>query len=259
VAVKLLWTGGWDSTFRLLHLVLVEKRAASPYYLLDAQRASTPVEIETMRALRAELPADLVAPTVFRDVSDISEDRSITEKFERLRARSPLGAQYDWLARFAAEEKLDGLELAVHRDDQLHAFLEGQVEPSGDAQVLRTEADADLSIFARFRFPLFELTKPEMQAEAERQGYAELLESTWFCHDPTPAGRPCGDCMPCRFTRREGLGRRIPISGHARHYRRRLPKLVKQAPRKLLRRTPLRRPVRAFLRRRRGAGERADA
>jgi hypothetical protein len=256
--VNLLWTGGWDSTFRLLDLVLVQERSVQPYYLVDPGRASAAMELKTKGNLREKLPADLVAPTICRDVTDVAENPAITERFERIRAWSALWPQYDWLTRFVAQEEVEGLELTIHRDDRLHAVLEGHVEPAGDNFVLRSGvADPDLGIFRPFRFPLFEMTKLEMQTEAERHGFAELLEQTWFCHEPTARGEPCGDCMPCRFTRREGLGRRIPVSGHVRYYRRRVPRRIKQAPRKLLRKTPLRRPVRALLRRRRAAAQRA--
>src|SRR5690606_13578695 len=33
--VNLLWTGGWDSTFRLLSLVVQQHRCVQPYYVLD--------------------------------------------------------------------------------------------------------------------------------------------------------------------------------------------------------------------------------
>src|SRR5688572_33020809 len=36
--VALLWTGGWDSTFRLLMLLLVERRAVQSYYIVDRLR-----------------------------------------------------------------------------------------------------------------------------------------------------------------------------------------------------------------------------
>jgi hypothetical protein len=45
-AVNLLWSGGWDSTFRLLELILVRRRPVKPYYVIDSQRMSTGVELE---------------------------------------------------------------------------------------------------------------------------------------------------------------------------------------------------------------------
>ena len=242
--VKLLWTGGWDSTFRLLDLALVQQREVQPYYVVDTiLRPSYEHEIETMRGLRERLPAALVAPTAFRNAANVPEDRKITENWRRLRSRSHLGSQYDWLARLAAAEGLHDLELAIHRDDRAHAFLEPHVERRGDAFALRPGADPDLSIFARFRFPLFEMTKLEMQAVAERDGFAELLERTWFCATPTSRGRPCGVCGPCRYAREEGLARRIPLSGHARYQRNRVKARIG--------RTAVGRPLVAFVRRRR--------
>ena len=39
--VNILWTGGWDSTFQLLSLLLLHGRKVTPYYLIDAERLST--------------------------------------------------------------------------------------------------------------------------------------------------------------------------------------------------------------------------
>jgi queuosine biosynthesis protein QueC len=61
--------------------------------------------------------------------------------------------------------------------------------------------------------PLFNFTKKEMEAEAISLGFIDLMEQTWFCHVPRQDGSPCGRCSPCRYTKEEGLGRRIkPLS-----------------------------------------------
>ena len=51
MATPLLWTGGWDSTFRLLSLLLREQREVQPYYILDSLhfRPAVPAEREAMR------------------------------------------------------------------------------------------------------------------------------------------------------------------------------------------------------------------
>jgi hypothetical protein len=37
---KLLWTSGFDSTYRLIEIILVENKKAQPIYIIDEQRTS---------------------------------------------------------------------------------------------------------------------------------------------------------------------------------------------------------------------------
>lgn len=46
--IKMLWTGGWDSTFQLLQLLFVQKRRVAPFYLIDEPRQSTGMELLAM-------------------------------------------------------------------------------------------------------------------------------------------------------------------------------------------------------------------
>jgi hypothetical protein len=64
---------------------------------------------------------------------------------------------------------------------------------------------------------VFDMTKRDMQRAARERGFAELMELTWFCHVPTPDGRPCGRCNPCRYTMDEGLARRVPLGTRLRN------------------------------------------
>ncbi|HYD83353.1 MAG TPA: hypothetical protein VEA63_04860, partial [Opitutus sp.] len=52
--VDLLWTGGWDSTYRLLDLVLRKSRTVAPHYVVDPDRSGTIQELRAMRAIRQE-------------------------------------------------------------------------------------------------------------------------------------------------------------------------------------------------------------
>jgi hypothetical protein len=232
--VKLFWTGGWDSTYRLLDLVLVQGRQVQPYYLIDTHlRRSAGFEIRTMQTMRDELASDLIAPTVYRHIDDIAPNPSLTEKWARLRAKQYVGTQYDWFARFAAQEGLDGIEMGIVRGGGIAVGLLGEyVERDGDAKVLRSDVPADLEIFRPFRFPLFDLSKLDMRAAADRGGFRHLLERTWFCVTPTARGLPCGMCRPCRVARKAGMARRIPVRGHARYYRRRIRVRLRNAGRR---------------------------
>ena len=229
-SIRLLWTAGWDSTFRLLDALLVRGKSVQPYYLVDPGRPSTPHELRAMeriaaevRARHAELAGRLAKPIV-SDLQQLLPDAQITARFERLRARSHLGGQYDWLARFATQERLTDLELAIHRDDRAAAFLHAHVvreEGGGDPYYRLRDGppDDDLRIFERFRFPVFDQTKRDMERAARERGFADLMELTWFCHIPTPDGRPCGRCNPCRYTIAEGLARRVPLRARLRNHR----------------------------------------
>jgi hypothetical protein len=231
--IRLLWTGGWDSTFRLLTALLTRGKTVQPYYLRDQdRRASTAIEMRIMEqiagaiaAKSAEAAGRLRRPII--QVAEIRTDDPIFARFQRLRIRSNLGDQYAWLARFAIRQDLSNLELAIHRDDKAHGFLRAEVvreEGGGDPYYrLRDHpADADLRIFEPFRFPVFDMTKLEMERVARDQGFRDIMELTWFCHTPTRRGRPCGRCFPCRYTIEEGLGWRVPLPGRLNYYGRKL-------------------------------------
>ena len=84
--VNLLWTGGWDSTFRLLQIIFEENRKVQPYYIVDLSRSSWKVEIDTTANFRRFLHRNhpesrtLLKPLVIEDVFSIKQNRKITAK-----------------------------------------------------------------------------------------------------------------------------------------------------------------------------------
>lgn len=56
--VHLLWTGGWDSTYRLLYL-LWEGKQVQPHYIIDTHRPSSGHELRAMEAIRASINKDI--------------------------------------------------------------------------------------------------------------------------------------------------------------------------------------------------------
>jgi hypothetical protein len=217
--VKLLWTGGWDSTYQLLNLVINEKVLVRPHYLIDSTRASTQKELETMnrikRTLKDQFPdsASLILPVSYHSIDDIPNDPAITEAFHRIKARNYIGNQYDWLARYCKFFKLSELHLCIHEDDKAHLVIKEHLK-SEQNRAIAPSVDPNCSdndifeVFRHFHFPILQLTKTQMQDLSEKAGFASLMEMTWFCHKPTK-GKPCGECNPCLYTAQEGLGRRI--------------------------------------------------
>jgi hypothetical protein len=226
--VKLLWTSGWDSTFRLLDLVLVRHRAVQPYYFV-LERASAAIERHTMERIKARLfsrwpqARGLVMETVVVRMDDVPPDRDAWAALSRLRAMGGarrVGGQYYELAAAAKHLDLADLEVGIHFEPgaswlaQLAANVE---ERDGVCRLAPHPEPRELEVFRRFAFPLLTLSKKDMAARAETGGFAELLEMTWFCHTPDRRGRPCGLCAPCRLTMSEGLGRRIPAVNRIKH------------------------------------------
>lgn len=53
--VNLLWTGGWDSTFRLLELLEHTGQTIQPHYIVDPGRPSFKLEMKQMAEIRGKL------------------------------------------------------------------------------------------------------------------------------------------------------------------------------------------------------------
>jgi hypothetical protein len=231
VTARILWTGGWDSTFRVLDLLLRWKARVATYYVISANRRSTAMELQALSAIRRAfvaahpgLAANLV-PTHFSMIEDIRPDAELSECYRRLTARGHLGIQYEWLTRYAAQEGLCDLELSVEACDRrdsspwhhLYAQTVWEQDAFGGNRRLRGDcSDPDLEIFRPFRFPLLDTSKLDMQETAREYGFDDLLELSWFCHQPTGRGKPCGRCSPCQRALDFGMGRRIPRSSRAR-------------------------------------------
>jgi hypothetical protein len=99
--VNLLWTGGWDSTFRLLQLVLLYERKVQPYYIIDADRLSTLAEIRAMRGIKRLLieryprSAARLLPTIFKDLADIPQNPALWAAFTDINKYTALDRQYE--------------------------------------------------------------------------------------------------------------------------------------------------------------------
>lgn len=225
--VRILWTGGWDSTFRVLYATLVEGKRIEPHYIVDTDRPSSLCELKAIADVKALLKAS--HPDAYERIDsleitskyEIPEDAEITQAWIRLKQRSHLGSQYDWLARYAHSKNLTGLELSAHVDDKLYDFLQGNVEqaPLGGYRV-KTSVGSDERIFSRFEFPILNFSKTHMRDLAKAHGFLTILEKSWFCHEPW-GGMPCGMFNPCAYTLEEGMGYRLPRAARFRYRTRR--------------------------------------
>lgn len=216
---NVLWTGGWDSTFRVLDLVINKKEKVQPFYVLDERRASTKMEISTMDKIKSlinEINPDFsnkILETITINRNSIPENNGITNAYIKLKEKSHLGDQYDWLARYAESVGINNLELCVHIDDTVEGFIKNNVkliEENNDRyyKLVENTSQKELKIFSYYNFPLFDMTKLDMEEQARKSGFDHIMEITWFCHSPYK-GKPCGMCNPCKYTREEGLGRRV--------------------------------------------------
>lgn len=212
--VNVLWTSGWDSTYRVSDLLLIKGRTVQPWYVFDRGRMSAGRELKTLEKMRVALMAkdpsveDRLLTVKKFHLESIPADPEISASYWKLRERGPLGTQVDWLSRLAKSQGAT-LEIGIHKDDASHRFLEGLTVADGDG-VHRLAPGVDLPAYAHFRFPLFDITKVQMQEAAQKHGFADIQEMTWFCFTPLLDGKPCGFCNPCKCTREEGLGRRVP-------------------------------------------------
>jgi hypothetical protein len=222
--VNLLWTGGWDSTFHLLQLLIIHKLRVTPFYLIDEARGSTGVEIQTMKRIRNRLfkkyphTRDLLRPTQYFGVPAILPDPEIEEASKTIRKEKFMGPQCDWLARFCKQNSITDMQLCIHRGDKAHLVIENIVSEERDDSLSVVRVDRkfnmtnEYTLFRYFSFPIFSLSKVQMATIANEQGWEQEMGLTWFCHNPRKGMKPCGECNPCISTIEEGLAWRIPAS-----------------------------------------------
>jgi hypothetical protein len=224
--INLLWTGGWDSTFQLLQLLLVHRCRVTPFYLIEEERHSTGIEILTMKRIKdrifKEYPhtQELLQPFRYFSVSDISPDTEITEAYRSILNVKYIGIQYDWLARFCKENLITDIQLCIERHQHYSQTRFNPTEivsesNNGLQTAIRIDPKfkmmSEYVLFQYFSFPIIKLTKIQMFDIAKKQGWENIMDMTWFCHTPTRRMKPCGVCIPCLLAIQDGLGWRVPL------------------------------------------------
>ncbi len=234
--IKILWTGGWDSTFRVLYAALVDGKRVEPHYIVDTGRPSTLHELRAISEIRRVLKIsnkeayERICSLQISSGNESAEDIERTNSWRHLKQRLDLARQYDWLARYAKSRNLTTLEIGVEKSDMdnaVYPYLKENVERTSLGVCrIKQGAAGDAELFARFEFPLFDHSKPQMRDIAKRQGFLEILEKSWFCHEPIN-GKPCGMCNPCVSVVAEGMGYRLTKKALFRYY---LVQFVRKSP-----------------------------
>jgi 7-cyano-7-deazaguanine synthase in queuosine biosynthesis len=226
--VHLAWTGGWDSTFRVLSLISQHSCCIQPYYVIDRQRRSWPIEIETMHKIQEACRQDpstfigTIRQPIFVEKETIAADELITAQYKQLRNRVYLGVQYDWLARLAKSLSIQSLELGVQGQGHFFSIVRQHIESKQGSltrtYVIHPDAPQDLQFLRYFEFPIINVSKGEMERIAKERGFYPILEKSWFCFAPLKGLRPCGTCNPCKYAIEGGMARRIGWHGLIRYY-----------------------------------------
>lgn len=231
--VNILWTGGLDSSYRVIELSQMEGITIQPYYIVDPVRSSLQSEMNAIKKISDIIRQHERTKSILLDVkliyiNDIKQDSLITNAFNRLHDKYIIGHQYDFIARYAKQYNIR-FEMSLEKSDRSKAMncilTETTLEPfvDGDYSVFRVnshKSTADgCAIYSHIDLPstLWSMTKVEEVEKLNQMEHKETIKYTWFCHFPV-WGKPCGHCNPCRDCMHEGLAFRISKIGYILYY-----------------------------------------
>jgi len=218
--ISIFWTGGWDSTFRVLYQVIIKKETIQPYYIKGLGRASQSLEISTMesikRALYNQFPdtKGLIKDTEFIRSDNIPVTKSIKNSFMVIQKKYNLGNQYYFMAEFAKKSAISNIEVCIQGELTISKYISEEDPIHIDPQYTETDF---YNIFGSFAFPILNMSKLEMKRIATKHNFIDLLNKSWFCHYPINAN-PCGVCLPCMIVMEEKLYSRMPLISKIRYY-----------------------------------------
>ena len=225
--INLLWTGGWDSTYRLVELSRTNL-TVQPVYLTGDGRISKDYELSAMEKIlgllaeKKETTANIL-PLRIVDIKTFPENAEIKEAFERIYSQYPIGTQYEFIAKYALDNP--GAELCAEKPDGEYSGivnvceLNGGFIPFGDSWRLNSETASDdcKTIFGNLSFPIVSKTEIQMKEKIKEFGiYDDVMSSIWFCHLPVK-GKPCGMCRPCEQKIEEGMSALLPKKAIKKH------------------------------------------
>lgn len=225
--VALYWTGGFDSTFRLLQLILIEKKCVQPIYLnfdqLDGvriRRQNVQFELATMDKIVNEIHklgfGHLLYPlrvvTRVKLSPEVLKATTIMAKREQVRRAI---SQYAHMIQYSLDKNIIIDECA---EKSLHSTSYNMVTPylnKNKMVDLEKVSGMPLYVLRNIRFPIIDLTKKDMLAIAKKHKFDYILKWTKSCWWPDKDGTPCRKCLMCK-TRMEELPSEMQETFHVR-------------------------------------------
>jgi len=216
----LYWTGGYDSTYRLCEMLIVEKKKVQPLYVtlpLDNDcvteeackklwvRRNRKEEREAMnqivKLLNSTFPytRKTLLPTIEikKEIADSDFNMEFEEQFYKnnLWPRKRKKHQYLFLAKFAYYHKkfIDIGVLGIHKQSIFGKYLKKNLIMKNNNLYIR-DINHPLGYLL---FPLYGRTKQDLLVSANKYKFDNILKLTWSCWFPKN-GQPCKKCPMCR-------------------------------------------------------------
>lgn len=208
--VTLYWTGGFDSTFRLLQLILIEKKCVNPVYMnfpeLDGvyiRRKNVNFELESMKKIINEIHnlgyGDLIMPlTVVTKVKLSAEVLDATDKLYRAGFLRRRISQYAHMIQYSLDKNMiieEGAEKSEHSTS--NKMVKPFLDKTGLLNLSKVKG-TPLYVIRNMKFPIINLTKRDMLNIAKKHKFDYILQWTRSCWYPSITGSPCGTCMMCK-------------------------------------------------------------
>jgi hypothetical protein len=213
--IHLLYTGGYDSTFRLLESIILEKKIVQPHYIIDHRRRSKHLELKAIKNIFARIEKKFpearknildIIITHLKDIPKSGNDIKIHE----LRKNMHLGDQYFWLVDYTYLYPTETFELSIEKDEEpghgiSKNLIDNTIGQLAECRLVKKPLLEELNVFRNFRFPILDITKREMLKKAKANNFADILLRAWTCHIPTIFNNPCGRCKPCKLSIETGF------------------------------------------------------
>ncbi len=226
--VHIFWTGGLDSTYRVVELSRNEC-VIQPHYIITSRRTVenelqaiseiTALLNSDKRTIAKLLPVETFPKTELEVYPDIQSAWDLLHELKDFKSQ-----QYPLLTRYARQKKLK-LEMGIQFSENGsvvkvidQSYL---IDCPDNDDVLMIDPEkgsqewASFTLFQDFLFPksLYHKTKAEEIEELKNQGYDKVLKKVWTCFNPV-LGMPCGHCFACESARKEGAGMMVPLTGY---------------------------------------------
>lgn len=227
-----LWTGGFDSTFRICQLLIEQQCEVQPIYVTHMgfqeqlifrsydspnhiQKPAMPHEMQAIANIKALLRQDFPAAAKrLRPIRFLCSRHEPDAWNEAQKVKGPginNGRQYS-LLQLVAKQYKHPIELSIERSPPGHnqvgdTLMPWVVEDENGVYRLQDELPEEkltanstesLKNFLSFRFPVLRISRYEMMEKARIAHYQHLLERTWSCREFRQDRKPCGECFCCR-------------------------------------------------------------